>query len=58
MIYYDYHAEGEVYEAGILITDLIINKDLNIKGIYKSVEGDLHEIFNTGLIKEDKDRIR
>ncbi len=58
VIYYDYHAEGEVYEAGILITDLIINKDLNIKGIYKSVEGDLHEIFNTGLIKEDKDRIR
>lgn len=58
VVYYDYHAEGARVEIGTLITDLKTNKDIDVKGIYKSIKGDLTEIFNTGLLKQDEDRIR
>jgi hypothetical protein len=58
VIYKDYQAEGEVLETGILITNLSTEKETDIKGKYNSIKGSLYDLFISGLIEEDKERIR
>lgn len=58
VIYKDYYAEGEVLETGILITNLDTKKEINSKGKFNSIKGKLYYLFESGLIKEDENRIR
>ena len=49
---------NEVLETGILITNLTTQKETEIKGKYNSIKGSLYDLFMSGLIEEDKERIR
>lgn len=57
-LYKDYCAEGEVSETGILVTNLTTQKTIDIKGRFNTIRGNLIDIFESGLILEDIERIR
>lgn len=57
-VYDDYYSEGNEYTTGIIVTDLITNKETTINGKYKSIKGSFYKVIESGLIKMDEDRIR
>ncbi|MEI7508466.1 MAG: hypothetical protein WCJ62_03275 [Flavobacterium sp.] len=53
-IYDDYSAEGESYEAGLLIKDITTEHEKDCKGIYSSKQGDLLNLIKLGILKESE----
>ncbi|HEX7869659.1 MAG TPA: hypothetical protein VF455_06040 [Chryseobacterium sp.] len=52
LLFRTYHAEGEVYTAGIIIKDKK-GKETRIKGNYKTVEGCICNLQDTGMIERE-----
>ncbi|MCX8525839.1 hypothetical protein OF897_18135 [Chryseobacterium formosus] len=52
LLFRTYHAEGEVYTAGIIIKDKK-GKVTRIKGNYKTVEGCICNLQDTGMIERE-----
>lgn len=50
LLFRTYHAEGEVYTAGIIIKDKK-EKETRIKGNYKTVKGCICNLQDTGMIE-------
>lgn len=50
LLFRTYHAEGEVYTAGIIIKDKK-GKETRIKGNYKTVKGCICNLQDTGMIE-------
>ncbi len=50
LLFRTYHAEGEVYSAGIIITDKK-GKETHIIGNYKTVKGCICNLEDTGMIE-------
>ena len=52
LLFRTYHAEGEVYTAGIIIKDKKA-KETRIKGNYKTLEGCICNLQDTGMIERE-----
>ncbi len=52
LLFRTYHAEGEVYTAGIIIKDKK-GKETRIKGNYKTLEGCICNLQDTGMIERE-----
>lgn len=57
-IFRDYYSEDESFKTGILVTDMLTNRRKEIHGKYHTIKGDLYNLMNDNLIKQDEDRIR